>query len=431
MARAVIRVPRVDTNATSNGSAKQRSSLASPKALAREQQQQHVDPVDLPVEVVDRFEKQHERHHVPSNPNAQQSSGFNKVPSLMFDMEDTHDDKELQRLNGCYEDTMPSQAALDRLRSLVEAQDEDEEMLAMHVNYALSDALERRGDEMTTEELGERLRALGYTVTLRTALGGDSIGGNASCLRNLRHSFLAVCLPNATNNSSPDNSNNNANNADKVFIVDPKFLDQFEIAHSTSRYDAVLGVLPSAIVVPAGRLTDAVSDLCEEMARAFEKTGTPLPPWRQANAMLSKWQPRRSEDVAMTYQRRTPGSGGKTRSQHPDPMPTIVEKHYGPGAHSPTARSAQRAPAAKEGFGVGAVAGNVAAREGGGNLDHRSRRTSRQTSRQTTPDQVDLEAFYSSDDMAMDGKADGKTVWPGYLVRDTNNLVSEYVSLSI
>jgi hypothetical protein len=42
-----------------------------------------------------------------------------------------------------------------------------------------------------------------------------------------------------------------------------------------------------------------------------------------------------------------------------------------------------------------------------------------------------MEAFYSSDDMAMDGKADGKTVWPGYLVRDANNLVSEYVSLSI
>ena len=129
----------------------------------------------------------------------------------------------------------------------------------------------------------------------------------------------------------------------------------------------------------------------------------------------------------MTYQRRTPGSGGKTRPQHPYPMPTIVEKHYGPGANLPTAPSAQRAPAAKEGFGAGAGAGNVAARKGSGNLDHRSRRTSRQT----TPDQVDMEAFYSSDDMAMDGKADGKTVWPGYLVRDTNNLVSEYVSLSI
>lgn len=36
--------------------------------------------------------------------------------------------------------------------------------------------------------------------------------------------------------------------------------------------------------------------LCTELARAFAETGTPLPPWRQTAAMLSKWQPRRSED---------------------------------------------------------------------------------------------------------------------------------------
>lgn len=37
--------------------------------------------------------------------------------------------------------------------------------------------------------------------------------------------------------------------------------------------------------------------LCAEMARCFAEMGTPLPPWRQAAAMLSKWQPRRSEDT--------------------------------------------------------------------------------------------------------------------------------------
>lgn len=40
--------------------------------------------------------------------------------------------------------------------------------------------------------------------------------------------------------------------------------------------------------------------LCTEMARAFSESGTPLPPWRQYAAMLSKWQPRRSEEVDVT-----------------------------------------------------------------------------------------------------------------------------------
>ena len=43
-----------------------------------------------------------------------------------------------------------------------------------------------------------------------------------------------------------------------------------------------------------------VEILCSEMARAFAETGTPLPPWRQHAAMLSKWAPRRSEEVDVT-----------------------------------------------------------------------------------------------------------------------------------
>ena len=392
MTRAVIRVPRVDTqnNSSNSGNAKQRSSLTSPKPLSRLNDKQdammcngvgNAVAVDLPIE------KQHtDGHH-----GRPQKTGMDKVPSLMFDMEDTHDDKELQRMNGRYEDTMPSQASLDQLKMLVEPEDEDEEMLSMHVNYALNHSLENCGGEMDTVELGERLRTLWYTVTLRTALGGDSIGGNASCLRNLRHSFLAVTLPNSSESAS--------SGLEKVFIVDPKFLDQFEIAHSTSRYDAVLSLLPSAIVLSAGRLADTVGVLCEEMARAFEKTGTPLPPWRQANAMLSKWQPRRSEDVTMTYQHRTPvivtergfkkevAKARNPTEQNVDCFATVPIRQ-----HSDNPNGSHHGPSSR-----------------------------------TTPDQSDVEAFYSSDEMAMDGK----TVWPGYLHRDPNNLVSEYVSLSI
>jgi uncharacterized protein (TIGR01615 family) len=385
MTRAVIRVPRVDSHSGNgtNGNSKQRSSLTSPKA--------HLAQMQSDVN------QQRGARWVPMDCDSKEKDhGFNKVPSLMFDMEDTHDEKDLQWGGNSVNDTLPSAASLDRLQSLVQARGNDEEMLAMHVNYALSDALERNGSEMDTAELGDRLRTLGYSVTLRTALGGDSIGGNASCLRNLRHSFLAVSLPNSQQTSSA---------MDKVFIVDPKFLDQFEIAHSTLRYDAFLDVLPSAIVVPAIRLTEAVRILCEEMARAFEKTGTPVPPWRQANAMLSKWQPRRSADVPMTWQHRQHARSSPGSKDEKYPLATIVEKHYG-GA----------AAASREGFCTRVEKLEDAS------VNHKSnRRVS------TTPDQADLEAVYSSDDMT----TDGKNIWPGYRVLDFNNLVSEYVSLSV
>lgn len=217
------------------------------------------------------------------------STSLSKVPSLLFDMEDTVED-DCGFAENHNDDTVPTTQKLERLKELLTPQDDDEYMLAMHVKYARDDALERYGEEMEVETLGERLRALGYTVKLRTALGGDSIGGSASCLRNLRHCFLAVTLPNA-----PHHVNGKVTN--KEFIVDPKFLDQFEIAHPTMRYDCILSAVPSAVVAPMKRITEAVDMLCEEMARAFMKTGTPLPPWRQTAAMLSKWQPRRSEDV--------------------------------------------------------------------------------------------------------------------------------------
>ena len=40
--------------------------------------------------------------------------------------------------------------------------------------------------------------------------------------------------------------------------------------------------------------------LCSELAGAFSEAKTPLPPWRQHAAMLSKWQPRRSEEVEVS-----------------------------------------------------------------------------------------------------------------------------------
>ncbi len=42
-----------------------------------------------------------------------------------------------------------------------------------------------------------------------------------------------------------------------------------------------------------------VDFLCSELAAAFKAEGATLPPWRAADAMLSKWRPRRSVDCDM------------------------------------------------------------------------------------------------------------------------------------
>lgn len=48
-----------------------------------------------------------------------------------------------------------------------------------------------RGEAPEASTLAERLVQQGYSVTVRTALGG---GGGCECLRNLRHVFVCVRL---------------------------------------------------------------------------------------------------------------------------------------------------------------------------------------------------------------------------------------------
>ena len=47
------------------------------------------------------------------------------------------------------------------------------------------------GRPLEADALAERLRCLGHSVTVRTALGG---GGGGECLRNLRHTFLSCAV---------------------------------------------------------------------------------------------------------------------------------------------------------------------------------------------------------------------------------------------
>ena len=219
---------------------------------------------------------------VPSGSTFDQarSSLMSKVPSLLFEMEDAEENpSSIDALSG-----PPEGDVIARLHTLLDPWTDQEYMLNLHVRIATDEATKRGEQHLAVPQLADTLRKLGHPVKLRTALGG---GWGGACLRNLRHSFLAVTMASSTPSSVPA----------ATVLVDPRFREQFEIAHPTPRYVRILAEIPVALVAPAERLSKAVELLCAEMAVAFATMGTPVPPWRQPAAMLSKWQPRRSEEV--------------------------------------------------------------------------------------------------------------------------------------
>ena len=55
--------------------------------------------------------------------------------------------------------------------------------------------------------------------------------------------------------------------------MDPKFKEQFEIAHPTERYVELLDAVPAVFVGTEHRLVTLVELLCTEMSAAFQTTG--------------------------------------------------------------------------------------------------------------------------------------------------------------
>lgn len=81
-----------------------------------------------------------------------------------------------------------------------------------------------------------------------------------------------------------------------VYIIDPAFREQFDIAHATPRYQQILAAIPSTFVGTEERLVALVRALCQEIQGVFLEQNATLPPWRDVAAQLSKWRPRHSMD---------------------------------------------------------------------------------------------------------------------------------------
>ncbi|GLI70508.1 hypothetical protein VaNZ11_015416 [Volvox africanus] len=129
--------------------------------------------------------------------------------------------------------------------------------------------------------LATKLSAVGYSVNVRTALGGGT-----ACFRNLRHEFLTV--------------RGHDDYAGVEFIVEPRFREHFLIPHPTEEYSDLLEKAPDVFVGIGSRLVPIVQVLCEAMADSFERKALTLPPWRRTQSMLSKWLPNRMRDVSFS-----------------------------------------------------------------------------------------------------------------------------------
>ncbi|EFN59389.1 expressed protein [Chlorella variabilis] len=113
------------------------------------------------------------------------------------------------------------------------------------------------------------LARLGYTVKLSSSAGGT--------LRSLKHTFLT-----ATRNTF-------INGEPAEWIIDPSFASAFAVACPTPRFAHILEAVPPVLVAPLPRLVRALLLLGAELARCFEKQGIPLPPWRHADAITTKY----------------------------------------------------------------------------------------------------------------------------------------------
>ncbi|KAI3433626.1 hypothetical protein D9Q98_003435 [Chlorella vulgaris] len=135
------------------------------------------------------------------------------------------------------------------------------------VHSAAVMALHAGGDSL--EAVAQALARLGFSVKLASSAGGS--------LHTLKHTFITATR-NTTVHGEP-----------AEWIIDPSFAQAFAVASPTPRYAHIMAAVPSLLVAPLRRVMRVVLLLGAELARCFDKQDLPLPPWRHADAITSKY----------------------------------------------------------------------------------------------------------------------------------------------
>ncbi|KAK8639496.1 hypothetical protein V6N13_137872 [Hibiscus sabdariffa] len=97
-------------------------------------------------------------------------------------------------------------------------------------------------------------------------------------------------------------------------LIDIDFKSEFEIVRSTTTYKSILQMLPFIFVGKADRLQKIIAIVSEAVKQSLKKKGMPIPPWRKAEYVESKW---------LSPHNRTTPSPSPTPTSTPTPTPTI------------------------------------------------------------------------------------------------------------
>ncbi|XP_073144864.1 uncharacterized protein [Henckelia pumila] len=157
--------------------------------------------------------------------------------------------------------------ACDILKSLVLSVCVSERnLLADTARIVEKNKISKRKDGFCRENLTDSLAALGYNASICKSKWAKTPSFPAG-----EYEYVDVIMES------------------ERFLIDVDFRAEFEIARSTKAYKLILQILPNIFVGKADRLEKIIGIVSESAKQSLNKKGMPLPPWRKADYVKSKW----------------------------------------------------------------------------------------------------------------------------------------------
>jgi uncharacterized protein (TIGR01615 family) len=132
----------------------------------------------------------------------------------------------------------------------------------------------------------------------------------------LSHAFLLVDLQ--PRDAHAADQHGRQRDSSSVLIVDPLFRDQLRLGLADAEYARLLDTdMPEVFVGTAGQMGALLSVATTAVAAAYSRASVPVPVWRSARAVASKWLPATFTDEAL-------GPRGSSSSRAPQPQRQVA-----------------------------------------------------------------------------------------------------------
>mmetsp|Transcript_34273 Transcript_34273/g.108620 ORF Transcript_34273/g.108620 Transcript_34273/m.108620 type:complete len:280 (+) Transcript_34273:74-913(+) len=166
----------------------------------------------------------------------------------------------------------PSSQLARRLEALVMPSTSTESKIAEQVRWEMKrcEGMGLRGEDACVE-VAAALNRHGYNARVV-----QSKAEKADYLRSMNHTFVLVYVCAKGGHWQP-------------LVVDPAFRNQFTIARPTNEYEQLVNLVPHEFVGTMDRLSEVVEFLSRRLQESFKVVGMACPPWRERQALMSKW----------------------------------------------------------------------------------------------------------------------------------------------